>query len=120
MKGSENYKTQLAIVVGFLGLSYFFEIDWLRHVSLALGVTFLLSERATHVILWVWQKVGFALGWVNTKIILTVIFYLFLFPIALLFQLFNRDSLRVRWRQHTSTFFERNHSYSANDLQNPW
>ena len=41
-----------------------------------------------------WIKLGFVLGWVNSRIILGIIFFLILFPIAFIMKLFNYDPLQ--------------------------
>ena len=40
-----------------------------------------------------WMRLAFALGWVNTRIILAVMFYLVLTPIGLTMRLFGKDLL---------------------------
>jgi hypothetical protein len=40
-----------------------------------------------------WMSVGHALGWINTRIILGVIFYILLLPIGLLMRLFRKDPM---------------------------
>ena len=41
----------------------------------------------------VWMNVGHVLGWINTRIILGVIFYFLLLPIGLLMRLFGKDPM---------------------------
>ena len=40
-----------------------------------------------------WMKLGFILGWINGRIILSLVFYLILLPISLLMKIFNYDPL---------------------------
>lgn len=44
----------------------------------------------------VWMKLAFLLGWVNSRILLCVIFFLIITPIALIARIFNRDALDRR------------------------
>ena len=46
----------------------------------------------------VWSRVGHALGWVNSRVLLTVMFVLILCPVALVSRLFGRDFLDARRR----------------------
>ena len=41
-----------------------------------------------------WMKIGHILGWINTRIILGVVFYFLIFPIGLLLTLFGKDSMQ--------------------------
>ena len=42
----------------------------------------------------IWMKIGFLLGWINSRIILGIIFLLVLQPIALIMKIFKYDPLR--------------------------
>ena len=44
----------------------------------------------------VWMTVGHTLGWVNTQIILAVIFYVLFAPVAIILRLLRNDPLRRR------------------------
>ena len=43
-----------------------------------------------------WIKLGEFLGWLNSKVILTFIFFLILFPISLFMRIFGYDPLRLK------------------------
>jgi len=42
----------------------------------------------------VWMAVGKALGWINTRLILGVIYYLLFAPVGLVIRLFGRDPMQ--------------------------
>ena len=49
---------------------------------------------------WLWWKLAFALGWINARIILTIIFIVLLVPLAIIWRLIGRDPLgrrRASW-----------------------
>ena len=52
---------------------------------------------------WLWMKIGIVLGWINTRIILTIIFFVVLFPIGLIMRLFSDPMAR--------NFDEKTYSY---------
>ncbi|MEQ8324619.1 MAG: SxtJ family membrane protein [Vicingaceae bacterium] len=120
MKEIKDLKAQLVIVTGFLFLSWVFNVQALVYKALGLGLIFLLSPHLTRLVLWIWEKIAHVMGWINTRILLTLVFYIFLLPISLLFKLFNRDPLGMKWSDDRSTFFQRDHLYEASDLENPW
>ena len=43
-----------------------------------------------------WMKLGLLLGWINSKLILGLIFFLVLQPIALIMKLFGYDPLKIK------------------------
>ena len=120
MKLSQDRKTQLVIVTGFAILAYLFSSMVLLYLSLGLAVIFLVSKTLSRHILWLWWKIAHVLGWINTRILLSVVFYVFLLPIALLSRVFKRDPLAMNWKKTGSSFVVRNHLYTAEDLENPW
>ncbi|MGQ9920983.1 MAG: SxtJ family membrane protein [Desulfobacca sp.] len=69
---------------------------------------------------WGWLRLAQFLGNVNAKVILTLIFYLILTPLALLYRLWRGDPLRVRQRQPHSNWHRRDHTYQREDLEKAW
>jgi hypothetical protein len=53
------------------------------------------------------SRVGHALGWINTRIILALIYYLLFTPAALLMKLFGRDPLKRKLEPETPTYWIR-------------
>ncbi|HZE86197.1 MAG TPA: SxtJ family membrane protein [Puia sp.] len=66
-----------------------------------------------------WMKLAEGLGFVSGKIILTVVYFLVLIPIAI----FARRSGKLNIRLNPDGrmgFKVRNHRYAKEDLENPW
>lgn len=42
----------------------------------------------------VWMKIGHVLGWINTRIILSILFYLLFMPIGFIMRLLGKDPLK--------------------------
>ena len=51
-----------------------------------------------------WMAVGYVLGWVNTRIILGVIYYGLLTPMGLIMRLAGKDPMRMRNDQAADTY----------------
>lgn len=120
MKAQEDVKSQLVIVTGFLALSFLFHADILAKIALGLGLIFLISPIMSRGIMWLWWKLAHILGWINTRILLSLVFYLVLLPFALLSRLFSNDPLSLKWGKSGSSFVQRDHLYKGSDLENPW
>jgi hypothetical protein len=66
----------------------------------------LLVPRALGPVERWWLRLGLVLAWVNTRIILTVLFYLVVTPIALVMRIF-RDPLDRRLAADATTYWHR-------------
>ena len=120
MKREKVLETILVIVAGILIISLISKIKALNIVALGLLVLTLVSPFAAEKIAWLWFKLAHIMGRINTFILLFVIFYLFLTPLAFIFRLFNHDNLMLRKKQRDTYYTERNHNYSAGDFENIW
>ena len=63
----------------------------------------------------IWMKIGYILGWINSRIILGLVFILVLIPIALVMKLFNYDPLKRKFTESKS--YRINTSNNKNDLK---
>ena len=114
-----DVKALLVIVTGLLILFFIFELEAFLYAAATIGVISLMIPKIGLGIVWVWFKIAEVLGWINSKIILSVLFYLFLFPISMIYRLFNKDPMELK-PQKESMFAERNHTYKPEDLDNMW
>ena len=51
-----------------------------------------------------WMWVGQVLGWINTRILLTIVFYGLVTPIGLVFRLMGKDTMRQRVDESGTTY----------------
>lgn len=120
MKNQNHSKTILAIVVGLLAISFIFKIPILIKIGLGIGVLSLISSFIEEKIAWIWSKIGLALGFINGNILLSIIFFIILTPIALVMRyLAGKDNLVLK-KPKGSVFVTRNQKYVAKDLENVW
>ena len=116
---SKSAESILGIVVGFLILFAITRLEWMLWICLVVGILGLFSKTFAHWIDWAWGKFAMALGFVNSRILLSLVFYLILFPIAFLYRLTQKDTLQLKNPQD-SVYKERNHTYQAEDLDKMW
>ncbi len=68
--------------------------------TLGIGVPLLFLAKIKPILLFypykLWMAVGFALGWINSRIILGIIFIFLLQPISLIMKLFKYDPLKYK------------------------
>jgi hypothetical protein len=80
---------------------------WILGVGVAL---FILSRVALPVMKPIhiaWMKFAFVLGWINTRIILGLFFYIVLTPIGLVMRVFRSDLLDQKFDAHAPSYWKR-------------
>jgi len=119
MEKSEKYIAVLVIVVILMGFYFQFKKEVLLWISFGIGLISILSFYVAGLIALVWEKITMVIGTINSKILLTTIFYVFLVPIALISRLFKKkDELMLKRREGSSYYKEQNRLYKAEDLEN--
>lgn len=115
----ETPKTQLVIVTGLLVIAAIFQDETFAYLSLIIGVLSIAIKPIGDRIVWAWYKLAELLSKVMNPLILGVLYFLFITPIALLFRLFGNDPLRLK--DNKGSLFEiRDHTFKKEDLVNPW
>jgi polyferredoxin len=115
----KRLETILTIVTGLIVVFLVFKIKWILLIAVVIGLLGMFSVYLSNKITWAWLKLSEGMGWVMSKVILGAVFFLFLFPLALISRLFNKDRLKLK-RADGSYFYERNHQYEKEDLVNTW
>ena len=87
---SNPAKTVLTIVVGFVFLYLVTQMKWCLTVAFLVGLVGIASDFLAKQIEWVWMKLALVLSYIVPNIVLTLIFYVFLFPIAVLNKIFGK------------------------------
>ena len=116
----DRFKRILVIVIGFTALAWIFKIPYLDKIAFGLGAISILIPVAAKGIEWLWLKLAFVLGWINSRILLSLIYFLFLMPIAWVSRLFTKDPLMLKAKKSDSLYTTRNHQYRKEDLENIW
>ena len=53
---------------------------------------------------WLWIRIGFVLGWINSRIVLTILFFLVIVPMGLLMRAMGRDPVARKLDPDASTY----------------
>ena len=87
----------LLVIAGFL----FWNEKESFQIFLAIGIILFLTAITMPVILkpvyWIWMIFAIILGWIMTRVILSLLFFLILTPIALTLRFFGKQFLELRW-----------------------
>jgi hypothetical protein len=123
MKGPANPERSFGISVGIVLLLIAAALVWRGRIVTAevvggIGAVLLVCGLTQPRLLkWpsaVWWKIAMVLGYVNARIILTVVFIVLLTPIGLLWRVIGRDPLGRR-RRHWPGWSSYPHRYSSRD-----
>jgi hypothetical protein len=115
MKLEKAYQTNIVLAIGFLGLGMFFKITYLLYVPLlVLGLTALSETLA----LWIaksWMFLGEQMGKVSGFIILSIVFFVFLSPLAFMKKLF-----QAKAKNKSSNWQTQDYSFTKESFLKAW
>ncbi len=120
MKKEEILKAHLMIVAGLLILFLITKNPVFAYVSLGLSLVCLFIPPLAMWIAIGWTKLVELLGAINSRILLSAIFFLILLPVAFIFRLFRKDPMQIKRSARASLYSIRNHTYISDDLKNVW
>ena len=67
-----------------------------------------------------WMKIGHAIGWINTRLILGLLFYLMVLPMGLVMRLFGKDPMARKRDKSVSSYRIKSVSESKDRLEKPF
>ena len=121
MKNEDKSKSLLVIVLGFLVLYFVFKSIYFIWAALGIGVISLMIPIIGDYILKGWFKIGEILGFINSRILLGAIFFVFLTPFAWLQKIFSKSSTSIQLSDtSTSVYRTRDHQYEPKDFDDIW
>jgi hypothetical protein len=116
----ETSTTLLTITVGFLILFGLTHQRWFFFIACGVGLAGIFSPVLSLYIRRGWEALSLLLSKIVPPLLFTLIFYLFLFPIALLSRLFGaKDPLNLK-NKSSSLFKNTNRTFEKNSFEKPW
>ena len=117
------------IMAGMIALFFGFLLPWLRHfapplwiwgLAAAFAVAGLLLPRSLAPVHAGWMRVGAVLGWINSRIILGIVFYVIILPVGMLIRLGGRDPMARRLDRGLPTYRKASHRSPREQLERPF
>lgn len=68
----------------------------------------------------IWMRIGLILGWIETRIVLGIVFYVLILPMGLMLRLFNQDSMTRRFEANLSTYRIPSKQRSRESMEKPF
>lgn len=118
-KNLKKFGITIFICLFIIGLILFFRHKPAFKIIWFFGFLFLafslIFPRALRPVYQVWMFLAFCSGWINTRIILSAIFYLLMAPIGLIAKAFGKDFLNLRWEKDKETYWIKRNTQSSAD-----
>jgi len=120
MQEDTSRRTVLIISMGFLGLYLLFSWNWAAWVSLIAGVAGIVSSRLSRKIEWLWMKLAKISSFIIPNILLTLVFFLILFPLARFARLVGKKDLLMLSPKHSTYFIDIDKPMDRSDFEKTW
>lgn len=116
-----------AMLIGLFGLL----LPWLAHRSplahrwpwiagLLVLAAALLVPVGLRPLKWLWGRFAVVMGWINTRIVLLLLFYLVITPMALVMRLAGRDPLQRRFDPGATSYRVECRAASPEQMEKPY
>ena len=106
----------LALAATFIGI--LFKVKWMPYVTFCLLFIGLFAKGASRFISHWWMRFAVLLGTFNAKMLLTIVFFVLLTPIAYVYRIFKGDTIVLKRRPSSATYWhERNHLFAPADFE---
>ena len=117
---SQPVNTMLTISTGFIVIFLITNWKWALFVALAIGLFGMFSPYISRKIDYLWMKLAYLLGLIIPNIILSLIFFLFLFPISILSKLFGKKDPLILTNKGNSIYKITSKSFDKKSFEKPW
>jgi predicted ferric reductase len=120
LQKTDPIKTVLVITVGMLIVFALTQWKWAFNAAVIIGLLGLISSFLAKQIDYLWMKLAWVLSLIVPNILLSVIFYLLLTPIALLSRLFGEKNQLNLKNKTDSLFKDYNKEFDKPSFEKPW
>jgi hypothetical protein len=117
---TNSSKVILTLVIALLVAFHYSQNKHFFTVAIVLGLIGILWTWLAELAAFGWMWLAEWMGKIMSKVILSAIFFLFYTPFSFLYRLFKKNPLKLKKESSGSIYTERNHTYTAEDIENPW
>lgn len=116
--------TSAIIVVLFgLALPWLLSLNfprWPWIMAAALSGWALLAPTTLKPVYVGWMKFGNVMNWINTRIILGIMFYGMFMPFGLVMRLFGKDPMHRKLDSNVTSYRTESHKYAKDNVEHPY
>lgn len=119
MNKEKAFETIIVLALASLICYLIFNAQWLIFLSIGFLIIPLVSAKIALFITKIWLSFSNYLGLVMNYVLMFICFYLILIPLSLLQRLFGGNQI-LKKEKGNSFFIKRNHTFTKEDIKNPW
>lgn len=119
MERKKITETGLVIVTGLLVIFLLSPKSWIIFFATVIGAIFIFIPPLARFIHQAWMGLAHILGWIVSKLVLSLIWYIILTPLAFVYRLTGHDDLQLK-KNKNSQFSDCPKVYSPSDFDKPW
>ena len=94
---------------------------WSLLASVIAGALHLFYPKGIYPFYRIWMAIAFVIGWINTRVILALIFYIIIFPTGILLRIFGKLQYQSVVDQNKPSFWEAaSDKLDEKDLERPF
>jgi hypothetical protein len=113
----KHLETIIVLVLALIVIYWFVGNRYLLWGAFALGAIGVFIPWLAGKIHWAWMKLAHVLGYVMSKVMLTLVYVLVVVPMGI----FSRKKITMQLKPTGNSYFrERNYTYKKEDLENVW
>ena len=116
----EIVETISILALAALVIHFVWEAKWLVWLAAGLLVLALKPNPLANLIAGLWLKLSEHIGNFMSKLILSLVFFLLLTPLAALYRLFNHEMTKSFFDRTSTTTFHAARVPGKEDFKNPW
>lgn len=117
MERTKHLETIVVLVLALIIMHMAWLKPWMLWAAIALGAIGVFMPWVAGKIHWAWMKLAHAMGYVMSKVMLTLVYSLVVVPMGF----FAKKKITMRLKSGTTSYFkERNYTYKKEDLENVW
>lgn len=120
---AKNYRSKETVLVITVGLLVVYLASrnrvWL-YCALGIGLAGVFSFYLSEKIHWAWNQLSLLLAAVSNRLLLGIVFFVVLTPMAVIRRLGKKGGLRRFDGKARSNFSRRGHVFEKKDLENTW
>lgn len=116
---NKEYSTILVLVLAFVGVYIYSDQIMLLYLAVGMGLISLLIPWIAKNIHFLWMKLSVLLGSVSAIVILTLIYFLIVVPLAFIAKLTGKKFI-ILHRKGNSYFKSRNFLYDKESIEDVW
>lgn len=121
MRNDESSKTLSGIALALMAGYYLFKNEVVLLAVLTLLFLAAFPTRLSRSMAHAWLRLGEALGKINSKIILTMIYFLVLVPVAFCYRRLNRKAVEYHeGKNHDSFYKESDREFTGAFFEKTW